>query len=198
MRLDSDYVCIETAAPAAEHPEAVDNSFDSVGVSVDEAVDNRSSEPLGTDAYVKLDAAISENGRPSRGSGLHPSIQTNHYQPSTVVTPAGYLTFGAVHITDQCESMARIGFEPSAEEYAAAYEILLLDIEPLNTVTIAELHAAGIADPTARQIAVRAADITTRPTVPDENQTQAASDTVTRSQGIDSREASSKTTGEGV
>jgi hypothetical protein len=35
-------------------------------------------------------------------------------------------------------------------------------------VAIAELHAFGIADPTARQIAVRGADIATRPAVPDE------------------------------
>lgn len=65
--------------------------------------------------------------------------------------------------------MARDGSEPSAEEYAAVYEILmlLLDTEPLNTVAIAELQAAGFADPSPRQIAVRAADIATRPAVPD-------------------------------
>jgi hypothetical protein len=38
----------------------------------------------------------------------------------------------------------------------------------LNTVAIAELHAAGSADPSPRQIALRAADIVTRPAVPDE------------------------------
>ena len=69
---------------------------------------------------------------------------------------------------------------------------------PLNTVAIAELHAAGIADPTARQIAVRAADIATRPAVPDENPAQAASGAVARTEGIDSREASPETMGEGV
>ena len=68
--------------------------------------------------------------------------------------------------------MARNGSEPSEAEYATAFEILILlpDTEPLNTMALAELHAAGIADPTARQIAVRAADIVTRPAVPDEQQ----------------------------
>ena len=77
---------------------------------------------------------------------------------------------GAVHTADQGESMTGSESEPSPEEYAAAYEILILlpDTEPLNTVAIPELHAAGIADPAVRQIAVRAADIATRPAVPDE------------------------------
>ena len=84
-------------------------------------------------------------------------------------------SLGAVHTADQGDSMARGGSEPSAAEYAAAYEILILlpDIEPLSTVALAELHAAGIADPTVRQIAVRAADIATRPAVPDEQPTPA-------------------------
>lgn len=166
MRLDPDYVRIEIpAGPVAEQPEVVDNSFDSV----DEAVDNRSSEPLVTDVYVKLDAALSETGRSSRGSGLHPSIQTNHYQPSTGSPQVG-TSLGAVHEADQGTTLARSKSEPSTAEYAAAYEILILlpDTEPLNTVAIAELHAAGISDPTVRQIAVRAADIATRPAVPDE------------------------------
>lgn len=169
MRLDPDYVRIETAPAAAEHPKTVDNSFDSVDASVDEAVDNRSSEPLVTDVYGKLDAALSETGRSSTGSGLHPSIQTNHYQPSTGSPQVG-TSLGAVHATDQGESMARSESEPSAADYAAAYEILILlpDTELLNTVAIAELHAAGITDPSPRQIAVRAADIATRPAVPDE------------------------------
>jgi len=177
MRLDPDYIRIEPLAPAADEPsEAVDNQFDSVDGTVDEAVDNRANGPLGADAYVKLDAALSETGRTSRGSGLHPSIQTNHYQPSTGSPQVG-TSHGAVHTTDQGGSMTRGGFEPSDAEYAAAYEILILlpDTEPLNTVALAELHAAGIADPTVRQIAVRAADIVTRPAVPDEHQAATSS-----------------------
>jgi hypothetical protein len=106
-----------------------------------------------------------------------------------------------VDTTDQGEPMAWGAFEPSDAEYAAAYEILILlpnTSEPLNTVALAELHAAGITDPTARQIAVRAADIATRPAVPDENPAQAALGTVARTEGIDSREASPETIGEGV
>jgi len=168
MRLDPDYIRIAPLVPAADGPsQVVDIQFDSV----DEAVDNRSDGPLGADAYVKLDAALGETGRTSKGSGLHPSIQTNHYQPSTGSPQVGN-SLGAVHSANQGESMTGIGFEPSAEDYAAAYEILIMlpDPVPLNTVAIAELHAAGIADPSARQIAVRAADIATRPAVPDEQQ----------------------------
>jgi hypothetical protein len=47
--------------------------------------------------------------------------------------------------------------------------IALPDIDPLNTVAIAELVAAGITDPTAGQIVVRAADIATRSAVPGEH-----------------------------
>jgi hypothetical protein len=180
MRLNPDYVRIEVPAAAAhEPPGAVDNQFDSVDGSVDSPVDNRSSGPLATDAYVKLDAALGETGRTSRGSGLHPSIQTNHFRPSTGSPQVGN-SLGAVHTADQGELMAKGRFEPSAEDYAAAYEvlILLLDPVPLNTVAIAELHAAGFADPTVRQIAVRAADIATRPAVPDDNQAQATSGAV--------------------
>jgi hypothetical protein len=168
MRLDPDYIRIGAPVLAANQPlDAVDNQFDSV----DGPVDNRANGPLAADAYVKLDAALSETGRTSRGSGLHPSIQTNHYQPSTGLPQVGD-SLGAVHTTNQGEAMANGRFEPSADDYAAAYEILILlpDTEPLNTVVIAELHTAGIADPTAQQIAVRAADIATRPAVPDEQQ----------------------------
>ncbi|WP_194895232.1 hypothetical protein [Catenulispora pinisilvae] len=71
--------------------------------------------------------------------------------------------------------MAISGSEPSGAEYTAAYEILIVlpATEPFNTVALAELHAAGIADPSPRQIAVRAADIATRPAVPDEQRSTA-------------------------
>jgi DNA-binding transcriptional ArsR family regulator len=172
MRLDPDYIRIAPLVPASDKPsEAVDNQFDSVDETVDDAVDNRANGSLGADVYVKLDAALSETGRTPRGSGLHPSIQTNHYQPSTGSPQVG-TSLGAVHTADQGETMTRGGSEPTDAEYAAAYEILILlpNTELLNTVALAELHAAGIADPTVRQIAVRAADIATRPAVPDEHQ----------------------------
>jgi len=137
---------------------------------VDNTVDNGSAEPAPVDLYVKPGAALSETGRRSRGSGLHPSIQTNHYQPSTASPQVG-TSLRTVHTSDQSEAMTRSGFEPTGEEYAAAYEILicLADTEPFNTVAIAELHAAGITDPSPRQIAVRAADVATRPAIPDES-----------------------------
>ena len=71
--------------------------------------------------------------------------------------------------TDHREPEAKGGFEPDDAEYVAAHEVLMAlpDGEPHWTVALAELAAAGIADPTNRQLVVRAADVATRPAVHD-------------------------------
>jgi hypothetical protein len=130
MRLDPDYIRIETTAAAAHRPrEAVDNQFDSVDESADAGVDKHSSVPLASDVLR--------------------------------VTSGGYLTCRcADDRTRRADGKGWLRAEHRGlRRRPAAYEILILlpDTEPLNTVAIAELHAAGIAGPTARRIAVRAA-----------------------------------------
>jgi DNA-binding transcriptional ArsR family regulator len=166
MRLDPDYERLDTGMLTATVTSTT------TAEPVDNAVDNRLAEPASTDPYVKPGAALSEAGRPSRGNGDHPSIQTNHYQPSTGSPQVG-TSLAAASTNGQGEPEARSGFEPDDAEYVAAKEVLeaipVSDHVSFMTEAIAELAAAGITDPTARQIAARAADFATRPAVPDES-----------------------------
>jgi hypothetical protein len=163
MRLDPDGHRIETGVPAtaagASKPaEAVENP-----------VDNSSEGLLSDGSYVKPDAAVGETGRRFTGSQLHTSIQNNHEQPILGLLQAT-ASLGASAGTDHGEAVAGSRFEPDEAEYAAAHQILmsLPDTEPDVTVALAELAAAGIPDPSTRQLVVRAADVATRPSVPDE------------------------------
>lgn len=67
-----------------------------------------------------------------------------------------------------------VGSSWTTASTSPANEILMAlgDIEPFMTEAIAELAAAGIADPTVRQIAVRAADFATRPAIEDPGSAQ--------------------------
>ncbi|WP_194925808.1 helix-turn-helix domain-containing protein [Catenulispora pinisilvae] len=170
MRLDPNGARIPVAPERTAHDalELVDNS-------VDNPVDNRSEGHSTDSSYMKPGAALSETGRSSRRSWLHPTNQTNLHQPISGLPQVGN-SLGAVDEGDQGNESARGGFEPDDGEYAAANEILMSlgDIEPFMTEAIAELAAAGIADPTVRQIAVRAADFATRPAIPDPGSAQHA------------------------
>ena len=167
MRLDPDGERLDATLPEATGP--TPNAVESVDNTVDEPVDNPSDGTPATGSYVKPDAALGEAGRRSRGSQLHPTNQTNHYQPFSGL-PQATNSLAAAPTTDHGEADAGRGFDPDDADYAAAHEILMClpDGEPHWTVALAELAAAGIADPTNRQLVVRAADVATRPHVPDQ------------------------------
>ena len=169
MRLDPDYDRLDTAPSAVSVTStATDMPVDNP---VDEVVENLPAEAVPAEPYVKPGAALGETGRRSRGSRLHPSIQTNHYQPQTG-SPQPGTSLEAVPTTGQGEPMARGGFEPDEDEFTAARQILMLvpDLaDQCIAVANAELAAVGITEPTIRQTVTRAADIATRPAVPDEH-----------------------------
>jgi DNA-binding transcriptional ArsR family regulator len=164
MRLDPDGERLDTALKATT---SAPDALELVDNPVDKAVDNRSDRASETGSYVKVDAALGEAGRRSKGSQLHPTNQTNPYQPFSGLPQATNSLAAAAAAGDP--GRGRGGLETDEAEYRAAHEILmsLADIEPHMTVAIAELAAAGFTDPTNRQLVIRAADIVTRPSVPD-------------------------------
>jgi DNA-binding transcriptional ArsR family regulator len=173
-RLDERWNRLEPAVAPKRRCAAASGSSDPVDISVDEAVDNvddrntgaGSGEP-GDDGYRNAGAALPEAGSASTGTPVPPTNQTYHHQPFHGLPQVG--TSPAATNTGEGRATAEDGFKPTDAEYAAAHEILmsLPDMEPHMTAAVAELAAAGIADPTSRQLVVRAADIATRPTVAD-------------------------------
>ncbi|GAA2018662.1 hypothetical protein GCM10009839_13570 [Catenulispora yoronensis] len=178
MRMDKNWQMLKPAVPkrrraATGTPDPVDEHVNDV---VDRAVDNAGdrkpgsgSEDSGAQGHRKPGAAVPETGSASTGTPVPPTNPTNPHQPISGL-PQVATSLDAVGEDDQGEVLASGGFEPDEAEYAAANEILMAlggKVEPFMTEAIAELAAAGIADPSARQIAVRAADFATRPAVPD-------------------------------
>ena len=169
MRLDPDGERLDTVLKATV---AVTDAAEPV----DNAVDNCSERASETGSYMKLDAVLSEAGRRSRGSWLHPTNQTNHYQPFPGL-PQASNSPAADPANDHGGLEAKGGCEPNEAESTAARELLNLvpDIGPVMVTACAELAAIGIIDPEVRQVVVRAAGIATRPGITDEHWPQPSS-----------------------
>jgi DNA-binding transcriptional ArsR family regulator len=178
-RLDEHWNHLEPPAAPKHRRTAATGTPDPVDEHVDKAVDNAKDRNAGADSeklpdnrYRKLGAALPETGSASTGTPVPPTNQTTHHQPLPGLPQPG--TSPTADDTGEDRAAAKGGFEPTDAEYAAAHEILMTlgDIEPFMTEAIAELAAAGIADPGPRQIAARAADFATRPAIPDEHAAQ--------------------------